>query len=36
MLDDLALGEEIKTTDVAKKDTTMFVIDCCPEMMTPL
>lgn len=30
MLDDLALGDEIKPTDVAKKDTTMFVIDCCP------
>jgi hypothetical protein len=36
LLDDLAIGEDPKTNDMAKKDTTMFIIDCCPEMMKPL
>ncbi len=30
MLDDLGLGEENNTSEVAKKDTTMFIVDCCP------
>jgi hypothetical protein len=35
MLDDLALGEETDSTSLAKKDTTMFIIDCCEEIMKP-
>ena len=35
MLEDLALGEEPNNPDNAKKDTTIFAIDCCRQMMIP-
>jgi hypothetical protein len=35
MLEDLALGEETDPSSFAKKDTTIFVIDCCQEIMRP-
>lgn len=35
MLDDLAIGEESKTADSAKRDTTIFIVDCSEEMMKP-
>ena len=33
MLEDLAIGEEAIKEEFAKKDSTIFAIDCSPEMM---
>ena len=35
MLDDLAL-DDVNKEEVAKKDSTYFIIDCSPEMMNPV
>lgn len=35
LLDDLAMGDDGKQNDFAKRDSTIFIIDCCEEIMKP-